>query len=138
MRTVSKNNYSCTLAISFSIATKFSPINTSVFFLFFVFFLAKLGFSRFIISIRLWNLINKSTYFNLEKSLMAHYVKEPSFVKHMIVGKKKEEEERKDYPITFLLLLLLVLNHSCCSSYVIRLLKTFIATVILRNLRNKD
>lgn len=61
MRTVSKNNYSCMLAISFSIDTKSSPINSSGFF----FFFAKLGFSRFIISIRLWNLIIQSTYFNL-------------------------------------------------------------------------
>lgn len=29
MRTVSKSNYSCMLAISFSIDTKFSPINSS-------------------------------------------------------------------------------------------------------------
>ena len=89
MRTVSKSNYSCMLAISFSIDTKFSPINSSGFF----FFFAKLGFSRIIISIRLWNLIIQSTYFNLEKSLMAHYFKEPSFVKHMIVKKKKKKRK---------------------------------------------
>lgn len=34
MRTVSKNNYSCMLAISFSIDTKSSPINSSGFFFF--------------------------------------------------------------------------------------------------------
>ena len=34
MRTVSKSNYSCMLAISFSIDTKFSPINSSGFFFF--------------------------------------------------------------------------------------------------------
>lgn len=90
MRTVSKSNYSCMLAISFSIDTKFSSINSSGFLFF---FFAKLGFSRFIISIRLWNLIIQSTYFNLEKSLMAHYFKESSFVKHMIVKKKKKKRK---------------------------------------------
>lgn len=99
MRTVSKSNYSCMLAISFSIDTKFSPINSSG-----LFFFAKLGFSRFIISITLWNLIIQSTYFNLEKSLMANYFKEPSFVKHMIVKKKRRKKERLSsyFPSSFI------------------------------------
>lgn len=67
MRTVSKNNYSCMLAISFSTDIKFSPIKLK-----WICFFPRLDFRRFIISIRLWNLIIQSAYFNPEKSLPAH------------------------------------------------------------------
>lgn len=52
IRTVSKNYYSCMLAISFSIDIKFSPLKTQV-----DFFLSRLDFGGYIISIRLWKLI---------------------------------------------------------------------------------